>query len=77
VFNFHPTESFANYWIGVEWAGRFRYVMSTDDEVYGGFNRINTDIRPESVPEGYQGRRCKIELYIPSRTAFVLRRENA
>jgi 1,4-alpha-glucan branching enzyme len=75
VFNFHPTQSFANYWIGVEWAGSFHYVMSTDDESFGGFNRIETTKHHQSVCEDYQGRKCKLELYLPARTAIVLRRD--
>jgi 1,4-alpha-glucan branching enzyme len=75
VFNFHPTQSFPNYWIGVEWTGGYHYVISTDDEAYGGFKRIDTSTHPQSYPENYQGRQCKIELYLPSRSAFVLRRD--
>jgi 1,4-alpha-glucan branching enzyme len=75
VFNFHPTKSFAHYWIGVEWTGAYTYVLSTDDERYGAFKRINTATHPQAYPEPYQSRRCKIELYLPARTAFVLRRD--
>lgn len=75
VFNFHPTQSFTNYWIGVEWTGSYSYVLCTDDERYGGFRRIDTTTRPQAYPEGYQNRRCKIELYLPARCAFVLRRD--
>jgi 1,4-alpha-glucan branching enzyme len=75
VFNFHPTQSFTNYWIGVEWAGSFHYVMSTDDEAFGGLKRIDTGKHHESVCEEYQGRKCKVELNLPSRTAIVLRRD--
>jgi 1,4-alpha-glucan branching enzyme len=76
VFNFHPTKSFPNYWIGVWWTGNYKYVLSTDAEEYGGFKRIDTVVHPQAFPEGYQGRQCKIELYLPCRTAFVLRRED-
>jgi 1,4-alpha-glucan branching enzyme len=75
VFNFHPTKSFTNYWIGVEWTGSYTYVLSTDEDRYGGFKRIDTGTHPISFPEAYQGRKCKIELYLPSRSAFVLRRD--
>lgn len=73
VFNFHPNKSFENYWIGVEWAGQYEYVLSSDDPKYGGFNRIDMSTHPQSYPEAYQNRKNKIELYIPCRTAFVLR----
>ncbi|OHT06810.1 1,4-alpha-glucan-branching enzyme [Tritrichomonas foetus] len=77
VFNFHPTQSFEHYWIGVEWEGSYTYVISTDDSRYGGFNNIHTDTKPQAYPEGYQNRKNKIELYIPARCAFVLRRDSA
>lgn len=76
VFNFHPTKSYEGYWIGVEWKSRFEYVLCTDDEQYGGFKRIDTSTHPESYPEPYQNRKNKIQLYIPSRCAFVLRKIN-
>jgi 1,4-alpha-glucan branching enzyme len=74
VFNFHPTKSFVHYWIGIEWMATYDYVLSTDEEKYGGFKRIDTSTHPTAYPEPYQNRRCKIELYLPCRTAFVLRR---
>jgi len=77
VFNFHPTQSLANYWIGVEWTGSYSYVICSDDERFGGFRRVDTARRVQAYPEGYQGRRCKIELYVPARCAFVLRRDEA
>ena len=73
VFNFHSDKSFTNYWVGVQWPGEYKYVLSSDDEKYGGFKRIDTSVVHQSYPEGYQNRACKIELYIPSRCAFVLR----
>lgn len=74
VFNFHPTKSFEHYWIGVQWKTGYKYVLSTDEEKYGGFRRIDTRTRPEAYPEPYQNRANKIELYLPARSAFVLRR---
>ena len=74
-FNFHPTQSFSNYWVGVEWPGSYHYVLCTDDERYGGFKRIDTTTKPQAYPEAYQNRQNKIELYFPARCAFVLRRD--
>lgn len=76
VFNFHPTKSFNDYWIGIEWPGTYHYVLCTDDERYGGFKRIDTTTKPQAFPEGYQNRQNKIQLYLPSRCAFVLRRDD-
>ena len=65
VFNFHPSQSFTDYGIPVL-SGDYRIVLSSDDESYGGFNRIDTD-----VAYGSDG---QIKLYLPARTAVVLRR---
>jgi hypothetical protein len=75
VFNFCPEKGFANYWVGVEWYGGFRYVISRGDEKYSGFKRVDTNTHPQSYPESYQGKKCKIELHLLSRMAFFLWRE--
>ncbi|KAL9055759.1 MAG: hypothetical protein Q9206_003020 [Seirophora lacunosa] len=39
VFNFHPTQSFADYRVGVEQSGTYQIVLDTDDTTFGGFGR--------------------------------------
>ncbi|KAG9236137.1 alpha-glucan branching enzyme [Amylocarpus encephaloides] len=43
AFNFNPTQSFADYRIGVEQAGTYRLVLNSDSKSYGGFERIDSD----------------------------------
>ena len=73
AFNFHPTESVADCFIPTDEAGAYQVVMSTDDFCYGGFGRVYHQ-RYETVTENGQ---TGIRLYLPCRTAVVLRMQNA
>lgn len=78
IFNFHPTESFPDYKLGIETAGEYQIVLNSDDEKFGGFNRIvDTTESGEKMsfktsPEEWNNRSNAIFIYIPSRTALVL-----
>ena len=41
VFNLHPTNSFSDYRIGVEEAGEYKIVLSSDEKRVGGFENID------------------------------------
>lgn len=75
VFNFHPTQSFADYRIGVEIAGEYKVVLCSDDALFGGYERISKDVKYKTHPEHYCGRKNFIQIYIPSRTALVFAKE--
>jgi 1,4-alpha-glucan branching enzyme len=76
VFNFHPTNSFTDYGIPIK--GKFRIVLDSDDPEFGGFNRIN---RNQVYMSTRKTNRATLDyplylyLYLPSRTALVLKRE--
>jgi 1,4-alpha-glucan branching enzyme len=70
-FNFHPDRSFADYAVPVE-AGSWKLVLDTDQDVYGGFSRI--DAGQEYYSSGLEGERT-IQVYLPSRTAMVLQKK--
>ncbi|KAG4072535.1 hypothetical protein HA402_004624 [Bradysia odoriphaga] len=72
VFNFHSTKSFTDYRVGVDVAGAYSVVLSSDDEIFGGHNRIDKTCRHLTDPLGFANRRNFIQVYIPSRTALVL-----
>lgn len=72
IFNFHYCKSFTDYRIGVELAGKYKVVLSTDDKEFGGFDRIDKKVEPQTFPEGWAGRRNYMQLYVPSRVAIVL-----
>jgi 1,4-alpha-glucan branching enzyme len=65
VFNFHPTNSYADRNVPAP-AGRYRVVLSSDSLDVGGYDRIDTSLTYESNGQ--------IRLYLPSRTAVVLSR---
>ncbi|CAD6505786.1 BgTH12-01273 [Blumeria graminis f. sp. triticale] len=72
VFNFHPTESFADYRFGVEQEGVFKVVLDTDAKSNGGFGRIDPSSRYFTSPESMHDRKNSMQVYIPTRTAIVL-----
>lgn len=57
VFNFHPTNSFADYRIGVEVPGDYRPVLSSDEKRFGGQDRIDMNATHSTTPLGWNGRR--------------------
>ncbi len=73
IFNFNPSVSFEGYGIAVP-KGKYKVVLSTDREGFGGFERIDTSYiyYSENIPfsENHQ-----IKLYIPARIAVVLERQ--
>ena len=47
-------------------------VLDTDSGEYGGFSRIDTNVKHHTFDEGYDGRRFSLNLYLPCRSAMVL-----
>ncbi len=70
VFNFHPYKSFEGYAIPAD-SGEYKVILSTDDSDFGGHNRIDKEYIYKA--EIINGREC-VKLYIPSRSAFVLKK---
>lgn len=71
IFNFHPTESFSDYRIGIEDAGTYRVVLNTDSKEFGGFNRIDETTRTFTTAMEWNGRKNWAHVYAPCRTALV------
>lgn len=57
VFNFHPTKSFSDYRIGVEEAGEYHAILSTDDKRFGGFENIDVSVKYETTPMEWNSRK--------------------
>ncbi|KAF8914191.1 glycoside hydrolase family 13 protein [Gymnopilus junonius] len=72
VFNFHPTNSFMDYRVGVEEAGEYKIVLSSDEKSFGGFDNIMVDSKFFTTPLEWNGRKNFIQVYIPTRTCIVL-----
>lgn len=66
VFNFHPSQSFTDYGFSVP-RGEYTIIFSTDGKAFGGFGRIDTGM-------SYPASDGTIKLYLPARTALVLRK---
>ena len=65
--NLNPTYSHEGYWIPTNIGGSYHPVLSSDDEKFGGFNRIDTNMtyhvkKREDGAIGFQ-------TYLPARTA--------
>jgi 1,4-alpha-glucan branching enzyme len=71
IFNFHTTQSFTDYRVGVEKAGTYRIVINTDAERFGGFNNIDESTRFFTTPFAWNNRANFIQVYLPTRTAMV------
>lgn len=64
VFNFHPSQSFADYRVGVEEPGEYRVVLSSDEKKFGGFDRVDTSGKYFTTPMGWNGRKNWLQVYI-------------
>eukprot|EP01135_Chromosphaera_perkinsii_P007733 Nk52_evm22s967 gene=Nk52_evmTU22s967 len=77
LFNFHPTQSFSDYKVGTKWTGDYKVVLSTDSEKFGGHSRVDETILYPSSSEGWNGRPASMMVYLPCRTAIVLKNVRA
>ncbi|KAI9374147.1 1,4-alpha-glucan-branching enzyme [Aspergillus egyptiacus] len=76
VLNFHPTNSFTDYRVGVDVAGTYRIVLDTDDTEFGGLGRNDKSTRFFTTDMEWNGRKNFLQVYIPTRTALVLALES-
>jgi len=70
VFNVHPQHSYSGYSFGVD-AGKYRICLDSDASTFGGFSRNNADIEHFTI---WQAPDNKLSLYLPARTAMVLKK---
>lgn len=67
VYNLSPTESYADYGVPAP-NGCYKVVLSSDDTEFGGQDRIDQHV-------AYVATSGQLMLYVPARTAVVLRRD--
>ncbi|KAJ6119902.1 1-4-alpha-glucan-branching enzyme [Penicillium sp. IBT 18751x] len=72
IFNFHPTNSFTDYRVGVDVPGTYRIVLDSDDPAFGGLGRNVKDTRFFTTDMPWNGRGNFVQVYLPTRTALVL-----
>ena len=71
LFNFHPTYSPFGFEAVVPEKGNYAVVMSSDDYCYGGFGRV---YHQTYAAEKREDGKYVIKLYLPSRTAIVIKK---
>jgi len=74
IFNFNPYKSFEGYGIQIE-PSKFSIILQTDAHAFGGFNRIDDRMTYYSIPEGGLGSTHYLKIYLPARTAIVLKKQ--
>ncbi|XP_057206931.1 1,4-alpha-glucan-branching enzyme [Triplophysa rosa] len=75
VFNFHPTQSYTSYKVGVGSAGKFKIKLDSDEIHYGGHGRLDHSTEFFTEPVAFNDRPNSMMVYIPCRTAIVLANE--
>ena len=77
AFNFNPTASFTDYGFAAP-VGKYISVLSSDESEFDGFSRIKTGSEyfslPKKNPNGNPKYKDSLYLYLPSRTAIVLKK---
>ena len=63
VFNFHPSISFTDYRVGVEEAGTYRILLSTDEKRFGGYDNIALDSQYFTTPLEWNGRKNYLQVF--------------
>ena len=71
VFNFSPTNSYENYFVKAQ-PGEYKINLDTDWKEFNGFERNNRRSVHFTMPQGDDN---FLSLYLPSRSAFVLRKK--
>lgn len=72
VFNFHPSQSFTDYRIGVDAAGKYKIVLDTDAKEYDGHGRLDHNTDFFTFPDPWNNRGNSMMVYIPCRVAIIL-----
>ncbi len=75
AFNFNPERSFTGFGFLVP-PGEYQTILNTDNLQFGGFGLIDETIRHLSIPDPLYKKEKKewLKLYLPARTAIVLKR---
>lgn len=76
IFNFNPAKSFEDYGFLVK-EGKYTVALNTDDKAYGGFGLTDDTVEHFTVHDDLYHKQGKgwLKIYIPARSAVVLRRE--
>ena len=76
IFNFHYNKSFTDYRVGVDVPGVYKVVLNSDRKDFLGHDRIDENVEHFTQEGDWDGRRCSLLVYIPTRTALVLAKKD-
>ena len=78
VFNFNPSKSFSDYGLLAP-GGVYSVVLSTDNPDFGGYGNIDEGVEHFTIPDPLYAEAGveRLPLYLPARTAMVLRKHRA
>lgn len=76
AFNFHPTRSYTHYRFSAL-PGKYQTIFETDSPAYGGHGRLVPDQVHFTLAGVGDGEGACLSLYLPSRTAIVLKKDAA
>lgn len=75
VFNFSPTQSHVDYALELP-RGIYHVVLDSDNPRFGGYGHVDDSVLHHSHCIDKSGQeRCQVKLYLPARTALVLKRQ--
>ena len=72
LFNFHPSQSYPDYRVGVQSPGKYKIALDTDAKKYDGHGRVDADSEYLTSGGDWDGRHNSLMVYLPSRSALVL-----
>lgn len=63
VFNFHPSQSFTDYRVGVQEPGEYKIILSSDEKRFGGFDNISLTSTFFTTDLEWHGRKNFIQVH--------------
>jgi len=73
VFNFHQSQSYTDYGFPAD-PGKYQIILNTDHSKFGGQHLVDDQITYFSTPNDATAPKQMLKLYIPSRSALVLKK---
>jgi len=71
AFNFHPSQSFSGYKIGVQIPGKYKIALDSDLRDYGGHSRNDPNASFFTMAEPHCNRAHSMLVYLPARCCLV------
>ena len=72
ILNFDATRSYTDYRIGVDRPGKYTILLDSDDKAFSGHGRLDHTAEYFTSDLSWNDRANSLQVYMPTRTAFVL-----